>query len=585
MENYIVSARKYRPITFESVVGQEALTQTLRNAIRTNHLAHAYLFCGPRGVGKTTCARIFAKTINCLNPTSEHDACNECESCVAFNEQRSYNIHELDAASNNSVDDIRSIIDQVRVPPQIGKYSVYIIDEVHMLTSSAFNALLKTLEEPPAHAIFILATTEKHKVLATILSRCQVYDFSRITVPDTIQYLQYVAQKEGIQVSEEALNVVAQKADGGMRDALSIFDQLVSFCGTNITYEQTINVLNVLDSDYYFRLVDAALTCDVSASLLLFNDVLQKGFDAGNFVTGFAQHLRDVLVSKDASTVQLLETSDAIRQRYQEQAKRCNARWIYNALEQMNTCDIQYRTAKNKRLTVELALVKLCRLLEAPTPPAATTAPTAAPATAPKATTIAPATVAPQAKAPTAPQATAVPQAPKKITPAPAAAPQIPTIGAMPSLGNLGLIGSTPGNTTAQATQSSTTAAAQQETRNTPFTIDQLRSAWVGQVKNFRGEERFKTMLMTYEPEMDSEYEFHITVTNTLQKKEFAKFGKQLMDAIRDELKNDRIQLRVRVAEYVPSQIAYTAAEKYKRLAEANPHLDELRQRLNLQLE
>ena len=366
MENYIVSARKYRPTTFESVVGQQALTQTLRNAIRTNHLAHAYLFCGPRGVGKTTCARIFAKTINCLAPTAENDACNQCESCVAFNEQRSFNIHELDAASNNSVEDIRSLIDQVRIPPQIGKYSVYIIDEVHMLSQGAFTALLKTLEEPPSDAIFILATTEKHKVLPTILSRCQVYDFSRITVADTIHHLQYVAKQEGISVSEEALNVVAQKADGGMRDALSIFDQLVSFCGTNISYEQAIEVLNVLDTDYYFRLVDSALNGDVSSSLLLLNEVLQKGFDAGHFVTGVAQHLRDVLVSKDAATVQLLETSDSIRQHYQEQAQHCAAKWLFNALDVMNTCDIQYRTAKNKRLAVELALVKLCRLVEVP---------------------------------------------------------------------------------------------------------------------------------------------------------------------------------------------------------------------------
>ena len=286
MENYIVSARKYRPMTFETVVGQKALTSTLQNAIRQNHLAHAYLFCGPRGVGKTTCARIFAKTINCLHPTAEYDACNECESCRAFNEQRSFNIHELDAASNNSVEDIRALIAEVRIPPQIGKYSVYIIDEVHMLSAGAFNALLKTLEEPPSYAIFILATTEKHKVLPTILSRCQVYDFSRITIADTVAHLQNVAEKEGITVSEEALNVVAQKADGGMRDALSIFDQLVSFCGKEITYERTIEVLNVLDTEYYFRLTDCALHNDVSGALLLLNEVLQKGFDAGNFITG-----------------------------------------------------------------------------------------------------------------------------------------------------------------------------------------------------------------------------------------------------------------------------------------------------------
>ena len=572
MENYIVSARKYRPTTFESVVGQQALTQTLRNAIRTNHLAHAYLFCGPRGVGKTTCARIFAKTINCLSPAGDHDACNQCESCVAFNEQRSFNIHELDAASNNSVEDIRSLIDQVRIPPQIGKYSVYIIDEVHMLSQGAFNALLKTLEEPPSYAIFILATTEKHKVLPTILSRCQVYDFSRITVADTIHHLQYVAQKEGVNASEEALNVVAQKADGGMRDALSIFDQLVSFCGTTISYEQAIEVLNVLDTDYYFRLVDAALTQNVSAALLLLNEVLVKGFDAGHFVTGFAQHLRDVLVSKDAATTQLLETSDAIRQRYQEQAKHCNAKWLFNALDIMNTCDIQYRTAKNKRLTVELALVKLCRLMEP------VEVPVAQPVQKPAPTPAAKPAAAPAAAPVSAPQPA---PAPKAAAPTPPPPPK-PMMGAMPSLGNLGKMGAV----SQPAAQPTTAAApAEQEKRNNPFTIDQLRSAWVGQVKNFEKEERFKNMLTTYELVQDTDTLFHITVDNQLQKKEFAKFGKQLMENIRKVLQNDMIQLRVDVAEYVATQVAYTATEKYKLLAQQNPHLEDLRQRMNLQLE
>ena len=574
MENYIVSARKYRPTTFESVVGQLALTQTLRNAIRTNHLAHAYLFCGPRGVGKTTCARIFAKTINCLTPTENHDACNQCESCVAFNEQRSFNIHELDAASNNSVEDIRSLIDQVRIPPQIGKYSVYIIDEVHMLSQGAFNALLKTLEEPPSYAIFILATTEKHKVLPTILSRCQVYDFSRITVADTIRHLQYVAQQEGINASEEALNVVAQKADGGMRDALSIFDQLVSFCGTTISYEQAIEVLNVLDTEYYFRLVNAALAGHVSEALLLLNEVLTKGFDAGHFVTGLAQHLRDVLVSKDAATVQLLETSDAIRQHYQEQAQRCAAKWIFNALDIVNTCDINYRTAKNKRLTVELALVKLCRLTEVPTQEVQQVLKVQP---AQKVQAAAPATQAATQPA-TAPQPVS---APKPVTAA-APPPPRPTIGAMPSLGNLGKLTSTP-----QATAQPTAAApkAEEQKRNTPFTLDQLKSAWVGQIKNFQSEERFKAMLTTYELVQDSETKFHITVDNQLQKKEFAKFGKQLMDNIRAVLQNDLIQLKVEVADYVTTQVAYTSTEKYKLLKEQNPHLDELRQRMNLQLE
>ena len=574
MENYIVSARKYRPITFESVVGQQALTQTLRNAIRTNHLAHAYLFCGPRGVGKTTCARIFAKTINCLSPTEENDACNQCESCTAFNEQRSFNIHELDAASNNSVEDIRSLIDQVRIPPQIGKYSVYIIDEVHMLSGNAFNALLKTLEEPPKHAIFILATTEKHKILATILSRCQVYDFNRITVADTISHLQYVAQKENINASEEALNVVAQKADGGMRDALSIFDQLVAFCGTNISYEQAIEVLNVLDSDYYFRLVDAALSGDVSNALLLLNEVLVKGFDAGHFITGFAQHLRDVLVSKDSATVALLETPEVIRQQYQAQAQRCAAKWLFNALDIMNTCDINYRTAKNKRLTVELALIKLCRLLEPAEPIQTNTQPTQRTAVA-----------SPQPSVKTATQPSTPIQQQATVKPTIAPPPPKPVIGAMPSLGNLGLINTNAASNQANSAQTSTGQSTTTEKRNTPFTVDQLKSAWVGQVKNFEKEERFKAMLITYEPVMDSEHMFHITVKNQLQKKVFSQFGKQLMDNIRNELQNDHIQLKVEIDEHVIGQVAYTASEKYKLLAQQNPQLDDLRQRMNLQLE
>ena len=572
MENYIVSARKYRPTTFESVVGQEALTQTLRNAIRSNHLAHAYLFCGPRGVGKTTCARIFAKTINCLTPTAENDACNQCESCTAFNEQRSFNIHELDAASNNSVEDIRSLIDQVRIPPQIGKYSVYIIDEVHMLSQGAFNALLKTLEEPPSYAIFILATTEKHKVLPTILSRCQVYDFSRITVADTIHHLQYVAKQEGVTVSEEALNVVAQKADGGMRDALSIFDQLVSFCGTTISYEQAIEVLNVLDTDYYFRLVDAALAGGVSSALLLLNEVLQKGFDAGHFVTGMAQHLRDVLVSKDAATAQLLETSETIRQHYQEQAQRCNAKWLFNALDVMNTCDINYRTAKNKRLTVELALIKLCRLVEAPIQEVQKVqssgvqkVPQSNPVVAPKPTP------APKATAPAAPT--------PKPAPQPAAA--MPSLGSMPSLGNLGKISSQP-KAEAQPTQPTEETKAQ---RTNPFTADQLIDAWVGLNQHFKGEERLLAMLSASQPTLINPELCRITVANPWQKQEFAKFDKKVMDIVRNTLQNDLLKLQVEVAEFDRSAKAYTAADKYKLLAKLNPHLADLKAKLNLQLE
>lgn len=362
MENYIVSARKYRPSTFESVVGQRALTTTLKNAIATQKLAHAYLFCGPRGVGKTTCARIFAKTINCITPTADGEACNQCESCVAFNEQRSYNIHELDAASNNSVDDIRQLVEQVRIPSQIGKYKVYIIDEVHMLSASAFNAFLKTLEEPPRHAIFILATTEKHKILPTILSRCQIYDFNRISVEDTVNHLSYVASKEGITAEPEALNVIAMKADGGMRDALSIFDQVISFTGGNITYKSVIDNLNVLDYEYYFRLTDSFLENKVSDALLLFNDVLNKGFDGSHFITGLSSHFRDLLVAKDAVTLPLLEVGASIRQRYQEQAQKCPLPFLYRAMKLCNECDLNYRVSKNKRLLVELTLIQVAQL-------------------------------------------------------------------------------------------------------------------------------------------------------------------------------------------------------------------------------
>ena len=358
MEQYIVSARKYRPATFDMVVGQRALTTTLLNAIRTGKLAHAYLFCGPRGVGKTTCARIFAKTINCQNPGENGEPCGVCESCRAFDEQRSMNIHELDAASNNSVDDIRELIDQVRIPPQTGKYKVFIIDEVHMLSQQAFNAFLKTLEEPPKYVIFILATTEKHKILPTILSRCQVYDFARITIQNTVEHLKYVAEKEGYKAEDDALSLIAQKADGGMRDALSIFDQMVSFTGGNITYQSTLDNLNILDSEYYFRVVDNMLKGDVEASLILFNEVTERGFDGGNFISGLASHLRNLLVSRDAKTLPLLEVGEAFRQRYQEQAMRCKPQFLYRAIKLCNDCDLGYRQSRNKRLQVELCLIQ-----------------------------------------------------------------------------------------------------------------------------------------------------------------------------------------------------------------------------------
>ena len=543
MENYVVSARKYRPQTFETVVGQQALTQTLQNAIRQNHLAHAYLFCGPRGVGKTTCARIFAKTINNNEPGSE------------------WNIHELDAASNNSVEDIRSLIDQVRIPPQAGKYSVYIIDEVHMLSAGAFNALLKTLEEPPTYAIFILATTEKHKVLPTILSRCQVYDFNRITVPDTIAYLQKVAANEGITADEEALNVVAQKADGGMRDALSIFDQLVAFCGNNITYERTIEVLNVLNADYYFSLVEHALRHDVASALMLFNDVLNHGFDASHFVTGFAQHLRDVLVSKDQKTVVLLEASEAIKKRYAAQAQLCSPVWLFQALDILNTCDINYRTARNKRLTVELAIVKLCQL-GAPQhiPSQAAPVQTApAPAPAPK--------PAPAPVQPSAPSTPTQPSAP--------AAPKIPSI----SLG-LGKKKEEP----VTGNPSSVTAPPQKES-NRPFTADQLRDAWVGLAAAHKGELRLKELIETYIPRLIDEQTAEIQMPNPWQMDQMRKAMPELARQLREALHNNNLHVQLVQAEYSQEQMAFTAEEKYAVMAEQNPVIAQLKEKLDLQID
>ena len=364
MEEYIVSARKYRPTTFDTVVGQQALTTTLKNAVKSGKLAHAYLFCGPRGVGKTTCARIFAKAINCLTPTEDGEACGQCESCQAFNEQRSFNIFELDAASNNSVEHIKTLMEQTRIPPQVGKYKVFIIDEVHMLSTAAFNAFLKTLEEPPQHVIFILATTEKHKILPTILSRCQIYDFERMTVRNTIDHLKSVADREGITYEEEALAVIAEKADGGMRDALSIFDQAASFCQGNITYQKVIEDLNVLDAENYFQIVDLALENKAMEIMVLLNSVISKGFDGGLLIQGLAKHVRNVLMARDPQTLPLLEVSDQQRERYQQQATKCTIPFLYKALQLMNQCDINYRQSSNKRLLVELTLIEIAQITQ-----------------------------------------------------------------------------------------------------------------------------------------------------------------------------------------------------------------------------
>ncbi len=585
MENYIVSARKYRPTTFETVVGQKALTETFRNAIRQNHLAHAYLFCGPRGVGKTTCARIFAKTINCLQPTAEHDACNNCESCTAFNEQRSFNIHELDAASNNSVEDIRSLIDQVRIPPQIGKYSVYIIDEVHMLSQGAFNALLKTLEEPPSYAIFILATTEKHKVPATILSRCQVYDFQRITIADIIYQLQYVANKEGIEVEEESLNVVAQKADGGMRDALSIFDQLVSFCGKKITYKQTIEILNVLDSEYYFKVMSYALSGNVTDALLLFDEVLQKGFDALHFVVGLMQHLRDVLVCKDARSAILLETSDVVRKQYVACAQTCSPQWLFQALDLANTCDVQYRTAKNKRLTVELFLVKLCRLVQVLEQRMAAASVQQVPvrngsSEAPRSDE--------QKKNNEVAHVTAVQSAaPQNVVKASlpvnggkgSEKESVGAIRKMPRISGMGVRISK----TDDEPQEVKSAIVQE--KNESYTAKDVEQAWEWICTNYERDERWKAILSSSVPTLLSNGEVEIKFSSELQKVEFKSIEEHVLSSLRLHLRNDKVRLNILVEENNTEQKAFTNAEKYEQMLAEYPDLKVFTQSLGLLIE
>jgi DNA polymerase-3 subunit gamma/tau len=577
MDNYIVSARKYRPSTFRSVVGQKSLTTTLKNAIQNNKLAHAYLFCGPRGVGKTSCARIFAKTINCLNPTAEGDACNACESCQAFNEQRSYNIHELDAASNNSVDDIRSLIDQVRIPPPIGKYKVFIIDEVHMLSSAAFNAFLKTLEEPPHHALFILATTEKHKVLPTILSRCQIYDFSRISISDMVEHLEYVASCEGVTAEPEALNVIAQKADGGMRDALSIFDQVVSFSNGNITYQAVIDNLNVLDYEYYFRLTEAMLLGNVRSAILILNEILSKGFDGQNIITGLASHFRDMLVCKDEATLILFEVGASIRERYKEMAKRCSDQLLFKAIELANGCDLNYRVSRNKRLLLELTLIQLCQLnhveqtdskkkgqieqIDLQGQQVQVVAPV---------TSVSPPT--PSVSSPSVQQSVLVPPTP---TAAPKRVVRPPQFGT--SLRDMGVE-----HSNAQTTKQ--VATAQQELQ-TPFTQEALSHYWDTFVATIDKKVYLKNTMVNCKPILQDNYYFEVCVHNPGQQDELTNNCIDILSYLRTQLKNTRIQMRVRIDEANQKHLAYTSAEKYEHLLKINPLLNDLKQEFGLVLD
>ena len=620
MENYIVSARKYRPSTFESVVGQRALTTTLKNAIATQKLAHAYLFCGPRGVGKTTCARIFAKTINCMTPTADGEACNQCESCVAFNEQRSYNIHELDAASNNSVDDIRQLVEQVRIPPQIGKYKVYIIDEVHMLSASAFNAFLKTLEEPPRHAIFILATTEKHKILPTILSRCQIYDFNRISVEDTVNHLSYVASKEGITAEPEALNVIAMKADGGMRDALSIFDQVVSFTGGNITYKSVIDNLNVLDYEYYFRLTDCFLENKVSDALLLFNDILNKGFDGSHFITGLSSHFRDLLVGKDPVTLPLLEVGASIRQRYQEQAQKCPLPFLYRAMKLCNECDLNYRISKNKRLLVELTLIQVAQLttegddVSGGRGPTKTIKPIFTQPAAAQQPQVASATQVQQASLHTSPSSVTTqavngttarhPQASAAVQPGASAssgaASSAPSQGAgvaptvkeerkipVMKMSSLGVSIKNPQrDQTTQNTVTTHVPRVQQPEEDFIFNDRDLNYYWqeyAGQLPKEQ-DALTKRMQMLRPVLLNNSTTFEVVVDNEFAAKDFTALIPELQNYLRGRLKNSKVVMTVRVSEATETIRPVGRVEKFQMMAQKNQALMQLKDEFGLEL-
>ena len=557
-EKYIVSARKYRPSTFRSVVGQQSLTHTLKTAIASGRLAHAYLFCGPRGVGKTTCARIFAKTINCEHPTPEGEACNECPSCVAFNEQRSFNINELDGASNNSVDNIRDLTEQVRIPPQTGRYRVFIIDEVHMLSQAAFNAFLKTLEEPPEYAIFILATTEKQKVIPTILSRCQIYDFARITVPDIVQQLQYVCEQENIEAEPAALNVIAQKADGAMRDALSIFDQVAASTEGHITYQSALDNLNVLDYDYYFRLVDTFLAGDVMQALLIYKEIRDKGFDSQFFINGLAQHLRDLMVASTPQTRKLLEMNDEVAQQYGVQSAKLAPQFYYRALDLCNSCDLNYRNASSKQLLVELTLVKLCQLVVAPQPQQAAQpaikkiTPAAAPQAAPKQQQqSAPAAQPPQAQAATPPQPPHPATPPQRQQPVaqtpPAAKPAAAGRPVAGALGNAPRIMVNVANPTAQPAQSNVTTTVQ---RTQSFTVEQLLEAWQGYIDQHPQERALATTMSYATPQRaDSDEHFVMVVGSPTEQKHVEEHKEALLSFLSDALNNDRIILDVKVSE------------------------------------
>jgi DNA polymerase-3 subunit gamma/tau len=603
---YIVSARKYRPTTFDTVVGQAALTTTLKNAVKSGKLAHAYLFCGPRGVGKTTCARIFAKAINCQNPTAEGEACNECESCQSFNEQRSLNIFELDAASNNSVEHIKTLMEQTRIPPQLGRYKVFIIDEVHMLSTAAFNAFLKTLEEPPAHVIFILATTEKHKILPTILSRCQIYDFERMTVRNTIDHLKAVADKEGIQYEEQALAVIAEKADGGMRDALSIFDQAASFCQGNITYDKVIEDLNVLDAENYFRIIDLSIINKVSDIMVLLNSIINKGFDGGLLIQGLAKHVRNVLMAKDPQTLPLLEVSDQQRQRYQEQAQKCETRFLYQALKLMNQCDINYRQSSNKRLLVELTLIEIAQITQPDDGASAGRRPKRLKSlfknliqqSQPK-------TAAPQVVAAEAPVSTKsgelrvesgeLTSSPKNAQPSAAVANSQPsTLNSQPSkpsvkLGGLGFSWSKlrQGNKSVGGETLGETKDGQLSDQK--FSQEDLELQWMSMCNRMPEKQPqligIATRMKNMNPQITEFPQVEVTVENELIKQDMEAIHKSILKTLQLHLHNDQITFSILVSDQKDlGKKILSRREQFEEMSKKNPAVAKLQQAFNLEL-
>ncbi len=582
MENFIVSARKYRPSTFDTVVGQQSITNTLKNAINNNHLAQAFLFCGPRGVGKTTCARILAKTINCLNITEATEACDTCDSCQGFNDSHSFNIHELDAASNNGVDKIRDLVDQVRFAPQVGKHSIYIIDEVHMLSQAAFNAFLKTLEEPPAHAIFILATTEKHKIIPTILSRCQIFDFKRIQVEDIVQHLEYVAQKEGITVEHDALHIIAQKADGALRDALSIFDQIVSFCGNDMTYDAVIQNLNILDYDYFFKVTDALLENSIPDSLNLFNNILNNGFDGHNFINGMGEHFRNLLVCQDTITLQLLEVGKNIKERYQQQSSACPQDFLLQALELCNKADLQYRNSKNQRLLVEITLMQLCGIHGVNLVPSSekktfvvkSTKPTESKPTQPQSITESMPVVEEKAETPSTTTQEKEEIAKQTIVSLKDRPKKRRTISINPSH--------------IHAEEEKVELENKRTQKDSPFTKDDLNASWKNYATKTKlaGKHNLFSILSDKEPTLQPNHQIELVVDNKVQEEVFTEDKSNLLRQLKDDLQNDSIQIIITVKQLEEKEMkAYTPEDKFKKMAEQNPVILDLKNQFDLELD